>query len=420
MPLTGKAGRRGLKSRKRRGGDRREWSRRSEAASLELPKGLLAAAQANTRLLGESTFLALLAHEAAQTRAPELTRAYRNVVAVGAGMKKIRRRGVERLTSQPCVVFVVRRKWTVDQTDIKNPQHLPRWLVVYAEHQNERKPFAVATDVQPETGFFGTRPHGDGGIWLDPPDLPWTIGAIACAVEVRRPTGSESCLMSAQHVFTPEPDVDALRVSDGLRVMPLDTSGARISAPTVARTRPLGGLMRGEEDPKLPSFDVQLARLEDLASARRIVGAPSLSATEPWISSFERLVQLNEEHWLQLIVPQNHPGVPSRSPLRARIETLLPLAYAIQYDVRRGEDRTEAWLYHEGLVKLEIKGSFLPLAGDSGSAVIVQYADGSATLVGLYIGGNEASAFIIPAWQLFDPRRYWSLPSGTKLVPVSL
>ncbi|MGS0755720.1 hypothetical protein ACVBEH_14210 [Roseateles sp. GG27B] len=111
---------------------RRDWSARSEQASLRLSPTLLAQAQANSQALGDDTsLLAVLANELAQTRGPELTRAYRSVVMVSAGFKKTQHQGTHRLTLAPCVVFIVRRKWTAEQTDASHAQHLPRWLVVY-------------------------------------------------------------------------------------------------------------------------------------------------------------------------------------------------------------------------------------------------------------------------------------------------
>lgn len=410
------------KPTRQRGGARRDWSRRTEAASLKLPAALLAEARANSRALADMSLLAVLAREVALTRGAEITLAYRSVILVSSGFKKSQYRGANRLTTEPCVVFVVRRKWTADETAVAHPQHLPRWLVAYAEYDGERKPFALATDVQQETAFFGARAHGDGGVWLKPEGLRLAVGAIACAAEVRHAAGSERCLLSAQHVFSPEPDVDALAVAGNLGVRPLDDLGKPLNAPVIALTQPWGGVLRGEEDPELPSFDVQLALLDrqEVALARGIVGAPRLSATEPFVASYKRLIQFDAAGSLQLAVPQNHLGIPARDPLKARVDCMLDQAFAILYDVRRGARRTEAWIYHAGLVKLDVEGPLVPLAGDSGSAVVIQHDDDSATLIGLYIGGKGSAAYVIPAWQLFDIRNYWSLPSGAQLRPVSL
>lgn len=399
---------------------RRDWSARTEQSSLRLSPTLLAEAQANSQALDDTSLLALLANELALTRGPELTLAYRSVVMVSAGFKKTQQQGSHRLTLAPCVVFIVRRKWKPGQAPSRPAQGLPRWLVVYAEQAGERLPFALPTDVQEETAFIGAVAHGHGATWIDPPGLPWEIGAIACAVELAHDDGVETCLLSAQHVFTPLADVDTGMVESGLVVRPLDNMGVRLSLPTLAVTQAWGGILRGEQDPHLPSFDVQLAQFTDIDSARQVVGAPTLLATEPWVPSLKRLLQLNAQDWLHLVVPQNHPGGRGRAPMKAQLDSVLPLPFAIRYALRRGRLPFNAWVYHAGLLKLQVEGPLWPLAGDSGSAVVVAHDDGSATLVGLYIGGNQSAAYVIPAWQLFDARLYHALPAGARLQPVSI
>lgn len=122
----------------------------------------------------------------------------------------------------------------------------------------------------------------------------------------------------------------------GLPVRPLDELGHSLAVPALTITLNWGGILRGAQDPPPPSFDVQLARLVDVAGARQVVGAPRLNIAEPWV---------------HLAVTQD---------------------------------------------------------------------DGSATLIGLYIGGNESAAYVIPAWQLFDARLSHALPAGARLQPVSL
>ena len=399
---------------------RRDWSTRTEQSSLRLSPSLLAQAQANSLALHDTSLLALLANELAQTRGPELTLAYRSVVMVSAGFKKTQQQGSHRLTLAPCVVFIVRRKWKPGQAASRPAQDLPRWLVAYAEQAGERLPFALPTDVQEETAFSGAQAHGHGATWTEPPNRPWEIGAIACALAIAHDTGTETCLLSAQHVFTPVADVDTGTLEGGLPVRPLDELGHSLALPTLAVTLAWGGILRGGQDPHQPSFDVQFARLVDAASARQIVGAPTLNTAEPWVPSLQRLLQLNAQHWLRLVVPQNHPDGRGRTPMKAQLDSVLPLPFAISYAVRRGSQTTSAWVYHEGLLKLQIEGPLWPLAGDSGSAVVVAHDDGSATLVGLYIGGNQSAAYVIPAWQLFDTRLYHALPAGARLQPISL
>ncbi|MGS0755719.1 hypothetical protein ACVBEH_14205 [Roseateles sp. GG27B] len=157
--------------------------------------------------------------------------------------------------------------------------------------------------------------------------------------------------------------------------------------------------------------------------------------------NLQRLLQLDAQHWLHLVVPPNHPEGCGRAPMQAQLDSVLPLPFAIKYSVRRGSQPSSAWVYHEGLLKLQVEGPLWPLGGDSGSAVVVAHDDGtaavatrghsgsavvvahddgSATLISLYIGGNRSPAYVIPAWQLFDARLHHALPAGARLQPVSL
>jgi hypothetical protein len=183
------------KPQRRRTGTRQDWSRRTEAASLKLPAALLAEARANSKALEDASLLAVLAREVALTRGTEITLAYRNVILVTSGFKKSQRRGAHRLTNEPCVVFVVRRKWSAEKTVAEHPQHLPRWLVAYAEHGGSA---AVCPGYRCESAFFGARGHGAGRIWLEPQGAQ-RANAIASQ---SRPMLRRTRLLSAQ---LPEP-----------------------------------------------------------------------------------------------------------------------------------------------------------------------------------------------------------------------
>lgn len=402
---------------------RRDWCTRTERQSLRLHPLLLREARANSRAARDPAFLMGLAREIALARQPELTLAYGNVVMVTAGFKKRSRGGREMLTRTPCVVFVVRHKWdapAADEPQTDEPeQRLPRWLVTFAEREGRRLPFALPTDVQLEAGFAGAQAHA-ASVWIEPPGFEWEHGAVGLAVRVTSDEGSETCLMSAQHVFTPRADVDAFALQGELPLRPLDAQGARRELPLVAHTLPWGGLLRGEEDPLRPSFDVQLARIASLPAARAVVGALRLHEAEPWVRTPERLWALAATRWFHLLVPKNHPEQPGRAPLRAQLDAPLTHPVPIRYALRRGAQRAQVLVYHDELLKLQVADDTLPLAGDSGCALVVRQSGGRVTLAGLYIGGEGRAAYAIPAWQLFDTARWWSHPAGATLAPVSL
>jgi hypothetical protein len=356
----------------------------------------------------------------AQTRGAELTLAYRNVVAVAAGFRRRRTAEGSQLGRTPCVVFIVKRKLDQQALPTSDPQHLPRWLLTHTELDGQRVVVALPTDVQRADGFSGAQAHArQGGVWSEQDGLPFERGAVACAVALRHGGATELCLLSAQHVMTPCVDVGQKFLQADLPLRALDGQGQRQpGAVPIATTRPWGGLLRGDEDPDQPSFDVQLARLDAAGAAAEVVGAPGLSAARPWLRSATELLQCAGKT-LQIVVPVNHPEVQGRAPLPARLDALLPSPFAIRYQLRRGDDRQQLWVYHRDLIKLDVGGTVWPRSGDSGSAVVLRQGDG-VTLVGLYIGGSNAAAYVIPAWRLFDPGQYWSLPVGATLSPQAV
>jgi hypothetical protein len=400
---------------------RKEWSRRTEAASLALQPALLAAARRNSRTLADAAFLAVLAHEAAASRGAELTLAYRNVVAVAAGFRRRRHGAGTRLTREPCVVFIVRQKWARDEVTPEHPQQLPRWLVTFAEHVGQRMPFALATDVQHESAFSAPRAQGGAAVWGQRDGLPREHGALACAVDVHTAQGVQRCVLSALHVLTPRPDVLSPGPVRNLPVRPLDEAGSFLDQPTLATTLRIGGRLRAEEDPAMPSFDVQLARADLPGALHDVVGAPRLRADAPFVTSQAHLMALaTQSGRFEIVVPVNHPTAPGRKPIQVRLSVVMPAPFAIEYGVSRGEVRTTAWIFHDELLKFDAGGGALTLPGDSGSPVVQRHADGTATLIGLHIGKADGGTMAIPAWRLFDLSHYWVHPPGATLVPASI
>lgn len=401
----------------------RQWSRRTEQTSLGLHPLLLHEAQANSQGARSPTLLMGLAREIALARGPELTLAYRNVVMVTAGFKKKRRGDQERLTRQPCVVFVVRRKWTPEASANDPLQQLPRWLVTFAERDGRRLPYALPTDVQHESGFCGAKAHA-ASAWLQPHGVAAEHGTAACAVQLHSTQGTQPCLLSAQHVLTPKVDVQAMNVTGSLSMRPLDAQGKPLPTPQLATTLPFGGVLRGEQDPLKPSFDVQLAQFppDQLVNVRALVGAPRLFAGEPWVKTPERLWALGTTRFMHLVVPSNNPNAASlqRTPMKAVLDAPLTQPQALQYTVRRGNQLVRVLIYHDELLKLQVQAASVPVSGDSGCAVVIQQPGNTATLVGLYIGGTGSVAYAIPAWQLFDKNRWFQLPTGAQLAPASL
>jgi hypothetical protein len=398
----------------------RNWARDTEAQSLALHPAVLEQAIENSRTLADDATRMELAREIVLARGPELTLAYRSVVMVQPGYRKTRGEdGREQLTREPCVVFVVRRKWAPSRTAQGDRQCLPQWLITFADHAGQRLPFAVPTDVQEMAGFRGARAHGPGSVWVEPPGVSWEHGAAACAVRLDSDQGSQLCLLSAQHVLTPATEVSGLKVQGGLPARPLDASRQQLHAPVVATSLSVGGLLRGDQNPYRPSLDVQLARVDDPGAAQAIVGARQLDPGEPWVGTPRRLSELAAIRWFHLLVPDNN-GPAVRGPLKAQLDSRLALPFGLDYRLRRGGQFEWVKVYHDELLKFQVMQKPYPEAGDSGCAVVVMHSDGSVTLAGLYIGGGGDAAYAIPAWHLFNLNRWWSYPPGARIEPVSI
>lgn len=399
------------------------WERRTEQESLQLSKPLLDEARGNTRLMvHDVVLLSALAREIALSRGPELTLAYRNLVWVVPGY---RRKAVKprakssavlpdpprtRILDEVCVVFVVRHKGRVKEG---TAQHLPRWLVHYADHQGSRKPFAIPTDVQDTGDFHRVVPHADSA--LEVTHEGWTAnGHFAGLVQVRHDSGVDLCLLSALHVLTPHPS--ALVLATGPQV---DLCAGGSAAPSVvpfAWTHNWGGQLRSDQDRERPSFDVQLARVADEPAARLRNPLRNLHPELPWVQSLAELQLLDQKAYFYLLTPDNHPTQPNRGEIRLTLRITPTAPMSIPYllaDSARTFD-----VYHKELLYLETTSpdGLAPIKGDSGSPIVARDANDALTLVGMHIGGDGVRlSYAIPAWCLFRLDNWLNYPGGARL-----
>ena len=405
-----------------RGLRRAAWSRAMEARALQVPGDQLKGAIANWHHMGDQAQQLALVRENAQTRGPELTLAYRNVVHVTSGYRKRRSRsGAERLVAEPCVVFVVRKKWAQGERAADDLQRLPAHLMAWASIDGQRVLCALPTDVQPEADLFGVRPRGASMGWTDEPDFPET-GTLACVLEVSEGGQRLRFALSALHVFSPQPHIDPPAASNGRAFLPLSASGAPLHAPPIVSTVEFGGALR-DSSSGLPSFDVQLARIESPARVRAALADMPLSRQQPFITDEAMFERLASQHFFDLVVPENHPDRPQtpRPRMVCEFSRWLNRAQTIPYNARRGTTRVVCNALHTQLVEMKIRGPNQPLPGDSGCALVVYLGDGTCTLAGLFIASHDKLpfAYAIPAWHLFDPSAYFDLPDGASLRPVN-
>lgn len=401
---------------------RAAWSRAMEARSLDVPADQLKTAIAHWQRIRDPAQQLALARENAQARGPELTLAYRNVVHVTSGYRKRRTKaGIERLVDEPCLVFVVRSKWPKGERPTDDPQRLPAHLLAWASIDGQRVMVALPTDVQPEADLFAIKPRGDSILWTQQPGF-LEIGSLACVVEVRSGAQRERFALSALHVFSPQPRIDPPELSDKRAFLPLSAAGAALSAPLVASTIDFGGALR-DSSSGLPSFDVQLARIQSLAHVRTALADMQLSAQQPFITDVAMFERLASQNFFDLAVPDNHPHRTHtpRPRMVCEFSRWLDRAQTIPYKARRGNTPVTCNAFHTQLVEMQVRGVHQPLHGDSGCALVVYLGDGSCSLAGLFVASHDELplAYAIPAWHLFDASAYFNLPDGARLRPVN-
>lgn len=404
----------------RRPPTRAAWSARTESQSLALPADLLRQARANTRRVAHDVaFLAGLAREIALTRGAELTLAYRNLVWVLPGFRKRQQGGRTRIDNRVCVVFVVKRKGGVAPGA---EQCLPAWLLTFAEHDGERQVFALPTDVQDAADFHGAQVQSDSGVWVKNGDWPVANGSLTCLVSLRHGAVQQTCILSAQHVLTPFADGETLQVVGGLALRPLDAGGRPVDQPRLGTSLPHGGVLRGDERPDRPSFDVQLAAIAagaDTAVQQRIA-LRRLHPARPWVRSLAELLVLDRDGWFHLLTPDNHASAPGRGAIRLTLGAMPPLPVPIPYPLAGEPQAVSRNVFHAELLRFDATGGGVPRPGDSGSPIVARHADGTMTLVAMHIAGNgQGLSWALPAWRLFDLDNWAQYPAGARIEPVN-
>lgn len=398
-------------------GETGAWARRVESDSLRHPAQVMKLALKTWHSLESADAIQRfqLVDEVAQDRGPELTLAFRSAIMVAAGFRRrIGRSGRPSRTQEPCIVFVVKDKWPDEQVRENDPQKIPRYLLAHATVDGLRVPCVVPTDVQPQEWFHGARPQGAVTLQVGSGQIGGT-GAAACAVQLGVGPHAMKLLMSAHHVFSPFPDVAMRTPRSGSPVSRLIPEGG----PPFATSSAWGGAMRADGQ---PSFDVQFAKVSDWAAARSVLSGLRLSANIPYAGSAAQVMALGKKASFEILVPADNPewrGAP-RPVARVALDAILPDSYGFDCAVRENGAFTERHLVFRRLVRMRLLanvGQLLP--GDSGSAVVVRRADGTHTLIGLFIASGNDYAYAIPAWQLFDTSSYARLPGDGPLVPVA-
>lgn len=314
-----------------------------------------------------------LVQELVETRAVELCRAYKNVIDVsyGYGRKRVGKTGKRVIVRKPCVTFTVKKKWQTKKEE--DPyENLPKYLFAYCTVKNERKLCAVATDVEDAQQYIEVRPHTSSPLpqgiavkWKNP-IIPAT-GSITCAIR-RSGFNDKTFAMSCRHVFSLSLDLHPQKVAGATIHV-----GSSNSIKVLGQTLNIKGELQGSQ--KGPSFDVQLAEVTEL---------PELRKTLPLrFSGFAKT---------QNDIPDKYFIITSRKKIRA---------HGPRYVLNRLIDYNRVIASHKILVESQVEEP--TIGGDSGSPVVSD----KGMLIGMHVGGNKAgAAYMIPAWQLFNPEKY--------------
>ena len=393
---------------------RRASADHAEAATLALDASTnKAARKAFTELDWADQFQ--LAFEVGHTRRRELCIAYTNVVAVASGRKQTRspKTGRVRLTTTACVIFVVRRKWA-SKTGSAARQALPRFLMAYWSVNGKRVLCAVPTDVVLEREFSGVKAQGRGVLVQDVSRNRETNGHFPCVVQVTNKNGEKGdYLLGCQHVFSPDPDVNA-----GARAGPLIYS---IDAVQLGKSEARGGVLywNNNRPDVAHSFDTQIAKIDNRAVAGALLGYV-LSSTQPTVDAagFYALAMGGNGRtpaiFTILAPPREGSGVRD---IRTQFVCNHPPELPLLYPISVGKQPLEGYIHLEWAIGLKFLDG-QTFKGDSGSPVVMRRIDGSCTLVGMHVGLSDAGyAVMVPAWQLFDGNRY--TPKLASIRPVN-
>lgn len=351
----------------------RRWMALTEMSTRSwVPGDLKQSGRVFNRLLTPAEQMSVV-QEVVETRAAELVRAYRNVIDVSFGYRRRRsqRTGGYQIVRTPCVRFVVRRKWQRGAEEDPEAK-IPERLFAYCWVKGQRCLCAVPTDVEDARAFAVTRPQG-GRIEVNFREAS-VDGSIACGV--RRSVDDRAFALSCRHV---------LSLSEAYPNEPTWGAAVTVSAdggPTrLGKTRSIAGTLQ-----KAPreSFDAQLLEVTSLDALRLALGGIRISTYASGLDDLPDRVSI--------LTPRGDVGA-------HKLGFILGSPVYIVGQI--GE------IQHRMLV--QTVPDTPTQAGDSGSPVVSQAR--KEMLLGMHIAGVDNGegnrfAYVIPAWQLFDPENY--------------
>lgn len=333
-----------------------------------------------------------LTSEIARSRAAELRLAYPSVVSLSSGYRTCGRWGDagdrRRVTREPCVVFMVNRKWAKrPRSALTLKKELPRYLLAFCNQRTgknvSRVMCAVPVDVIQSGDHAGTlrsdraersRAYDTG----DPPRRKNISGSLAALV--RSSETGERYALTCHHFGAMSKRYDGDPV--GSASIELDDD------PNAGEYATLSEHMGRIVDPPDRSVDAALLRPTDgqIAQVRRAIGPyrPDVA----W-SALDNPPE-------RVVVVVSNGREPATAKFVHRHYDFNDLKY---FSSGRAQPvHLEMWEYN-------VIGSKSTFGGDSGCAVLdesYQY------FVGMHLGGVDGSnrIFVLPAYLCLDPESY--------------
>lgn len=328
-----------------------------------------------------------LVHEIVEIRGEELRAAYPSMVGIGWGHRMVGRGADRKSTSEPCVVFLVNRKWASGKEPKSKAalaKRLPEYLLSYFEtdpKSGRRELIAVPTGVESRTDYK-IKPHvASPSVRVTHDGVKAQHGVITSALAVE---GSEKLYaMGCHHVLAMSKATKGKAVNGAEFSYEGDRLG-RLSFPA--------------------PFGPDLARSLDSAVARVTKEDRFWDAVPPLdlIGSITDLSQLRLGMKVKIIRPRHHPV---RNDNRTLSELRAKLLHAWKpCDLIGYVPRALGTITQELVIESEITSSESPQPGDSGSPVIDPV---NRLFVGMHIAGDGGTrAFLIPAPVLLDSKNY--------------
>ena len=320
-----------------------------------------------------------IVRELVEARSDELRRAYPAIHGVAYGLRTLTIDDARCVTREPCVVFLVYRKWKQrPRTRAALGRELPAYIWAHGTDPRSglRGLCAVPVDVESGTDYW-VRPHAGNHVLVHKNAIPMQKGVVTCAVSMPPGFGGAHAI-SCHHVFAmskvtspPGSPANNAHVSVGL---PGNQPGTRIGRLSPFR----GRLVPGSQG---ASFDAALARVDDPQALAQVLQPPTP------VGAIASEDEMPFSFWIMT----------PRRPIKAVwVQNWVGFDNIVYFS---GSNRPVQPL----VIEAEVRDSIVPQGGDSGSPVL---DSAKRKLIGMHIAGKRSRAFFLAAHHLLDGQHY--------------